>query len=75
MEVQIGGVTIYCPFGEFRRAQWCSRPRPITGVLLAPSHDEFRGPRSDYVKLVALATTTLTSQFRSSTCGNFHQLF
>ncbi|GFU50005.1 hypothetical protein TNCV_2362751 [Trichonephila clavipes] len=22
---------------------WCSRPRPITGVLLAPCHDEFRG--------------------------------
>ncbi|GFV58855.1 hypothetical protein TNCV_1260821 [Trichonephila clavipes] len=23
-----------------------------------PSHDEFRGPRSDYVRQVALATTT-----------------
>ncbi|GFU90053.1 hypothetical protein TNCV_2439401 [Trichonephila clavipes] len=29
---------------------WCSRPRPTTGVLLAPCHDEFRGPRSDYVR-------------------------
>ncbi|GFV48367.1 hypothetical protein TNCV_2512671 [Trichonephila clavipes] len=25
-------------------------PRPTTGVLLAPCHDEFRGPRSDYVR-------------------------
>ncbi|GFU04794.1 hypothetical protein TNCV_797701 [Trichonephila clavipes] len=24
-----------------------------------PCHDEFRGPRSDYVRQVALATTTL----------------
>ncbi|GFV38830.1 uncharacterized protein TNCV_1004721 [Trichonephila clavipes] len=35
---------------------WCSRP--TTGVLLAPCHDAFRGPRCDYVKQVALATTT-----------------
>ncbi|GFX01312.1 hypothetical protein TNCV_3729811 [Trichonephila clavipes] len=27
-----------------------------TGVLLAPCHDEFRGPRSDYVRQVALET-------------------
>ncbi|GFS49146.1 uncharacterized protein TNCV_2410101 [Trichonephila clavipes] len=27
---------------------WCSRP--TTGVLLAPCHDKFRGPRSDYVR-------------------------
>ncbi|GFW02133.1 putative transposable element [Trichonephila clavipes] len=27
---------------------WCSRP--TTGVLLAPCHNEFRGPRSDYVR-------------------------
>ncbi|GFX90648.1 hypothetical protein TNCV_3194661 [Trichonephila clavipes] len=25
-----------------------------------PCHDEFRGPRSDYVRQVALATTTTT---------------
>ncbi|GFW46135.1 hypothetical protein TNCV_4210141 [Trichonephila clavipes] len=25
-------------------------PRPTTSVLLAPCHDEFRGPRSDYVR-------------------------
>ncbi|GFU48843.1 thrombospondin-3b [Trichonephila clavipes] len=54
VEVEIGGVAIYRPFGEFRRAKivlspvWCSRP--TTGVLLAPCHDEFSGPRSDYVR-------------------------
>ncbi|GFW25171.1 uncharacterized protein TNCV_2262291 [Trichonephila clavipes] len=44
---------------EFRRANspvWCSRPRPTTSVLLALYQDEFRGPRSDYVGQVALAT-------------------
>ncbi|GFU71581.1 hypothetical protein TNCV_3035211 [Trichonephila clavipes] len=33
-------------------------PRPTTSVLLAPCHDEFHGPQSDYIKQVALATTT-----------------
>ncbi|GFW67715.1 hypothetical protein TNCV_3445871 [Trichonephila clavipes] len=33
-------------------------PRPTTGVLLAPCHDDFRGPRSDYVRQVAFATHT-----------------
>ncbi|GFV20930.1 hypothetical protein TNCV_4531991 [Trichonephila clavipes] len=28
---------------------WCSRLRSTTGIHLAPLHDEFRGPRSDYV--------------------------
>ncbi|GFU28503.1 uncharacterized protein TNCV_1410401 [Trichonephila clavipes] len=37
---------------------WYSRP--TTGVLLAPCHDEFRGSRSDYVRQVALETTTTT---------------
>ncbi|GFY01604.1 hypothetical protein TNCV_2607881 [Trichonephila clavipes] len=37
---------------------WCSRP--TTGVLLAPCHDEFCGPRSDYVRQVALETTLAT---------------
>ncbi|GFU44237.1 hypothetical protein TNCV_367781 [Trichonephila clavipes] len=36
---------------------WCSRLRQTTGVHLAPCHDEFRGPRSDYVRQVALETT------------------
>ncbi|GFU96224.1 hypothetical protein TNCV_855971 [Trichonephila clavipes] len=30
----------------------------MADVLLAPCHDEFRGPRSDYGRQVALATTT-----------------
>ncbi|GFU06483.1 uncharacterized protein TNCV_351371 [Trichonephila clavipes] len=29
---------------------WCSRPWPTTDVLLDPCHNEFRGPRSDYVR-------------------------
>ncbi|GFX51580.1 DDE-1 domain-containing protein [Trichonephila clavipes] len=53
----LGGVAIYRPLGEFRQANsyspvWCSRPRPTTGVLIAHCHDEFRGPRSDYVRQV-----------------------
>ncbi|GFU95504.1 hypothetical protein TNCV_2729581 [Trichonephila clavipes] len=62
LEVETGGVTIYRPFGEFRRAKivlspvWCSRP--TTGIPLASCHDEFRGPRSDYIRQVALQTTT-----------------
>ncbi|GFU75867.1 transposable element Tcb1 transposase [Trichonephila clavipes] len=39
---------------------WCSRPRPTAGVHLSPGHDEFRGPRSDYVRQVVLATTHVT---------------
>ncbi|GFW83277.1 uncharacterized protein TNCV_2509171 [Trichonephila clavipes] len=38
---------------------WCSRPRTTTGVLLAPCYDEFCGPRSDYVRQVALATAII----------------
>ncbi|GFX10928.1 hypothetical protein TNCV_511881 [Trichonephila clavipes] len=34
------------------------RPRPTTGVVLAPCHDEFLSPRSDYFRKVALETTT-----------------
>ncbi|GFY06453.1 hypothetical protein TNCV_412031 [Trichonephila clavipes] len=33
-----------------------------------PCHDEFRGPRSDYVRRVALATTTTTT-FTCTNCG------
>ncbi|GFY35910.1 uncharacterized protein TNCV_4842821 [Trichonephila clavipes] len=33
--------------------------RPTTSVLLAPCHDEFRGPRSDFVRQVALTTTNV----------------
>ncbi|GFU06216.1 uncharacterized protein TNCV_4765211 [Trichonephila clavipes] len=39
---------------------WCQRLRSTTGVHLAHCHDEFRGSRSDYVRQVALATTTAT---------------
>ncbi|GFV58570.1 hypothetical protein TNCV_2897471 [Trichonephila clavipes] len=46
---------------EFLRAKsYChlyGAVRPTTGVHLAPCHDEFRGPRSDYVRQVALETT------------------
>ncbi|GFW09467.1 hypothetical protein TNCV_3995741 [Trichonephila clavipes] len=51
-------------FGEFRRANsYChlygvQGLANTTGVLLVHCHDEFRGPRSDYVRLVTLATTT-----------------
>ncbi|GFT57878.1 uncharacterized protein TNCV_4865861 [Trichonephila clavipes] len=38
---------------------WCSRLRPKTGVHVAHYHDEFRGPRSDYVRQVALTTATI----------------
>ncbi|GFY18590.1 hypothetical protein TNCV_2398151 [Trichonephila clavipes] len=44
---------------------WCSRP--TTGVPLAPCHDEFRGPRSDYVRQMALETTTTTEHWYWST--------
>ncbi|GFV85196.1 hypothetical protein TNCV_4172491 [Trichonephila clavipes] len=34
------------------------RSMPTTGVLLAPWQDDIRGPSSDYVRHVSLATTT-----------------
>ncbi|GFU11520.1 retrovirus-related Pol polyprotein from transposon 17.6 [Trichonephila clavipes] len=53
--------------GKLHPAQYMSQKttpvwfsRPTTGVLLAPCHDEFRGPRSDYVRQVALETTATT---------------
>ncbi|GFY07617.1 hypothetical protein TNCV_4094871 [Trichonephila clavipes] len=42
--------------------EWCSRLWRTTGVHQAPCHDEFRGHRSDYVRQVALATTTTVKQ-------------
>ncbi|GFU14586.1 uncharacterized protein TNCV_406431 [Trichonephila clavipes] len=59
-----GRVAIYRPFGEVS----LSLNRTVTCMVLkandrrtsCPCHDEFRGPRSDYVKQVALATTTTT---------------
>ncbi|GFY01097.1 uncharacterized protein TNCV_5075641 [Trichonephila clavipes] len=55
-------VAIYRPFGEVS----LSLNRTVTCIVLkandrrtsCPCHDEFRGPRSDYVRQVALATTT-----------------
>ncbi|GFV16206.1 uncharacterized protein TNCV_3379701 [Trichonephila clavipes] len=57
-----GRVSIYRPFGEVS----LSLNRTVTCMVLkandrrtsCPCHDEFRGPRSDYVRQVALATTT-----------------
>ncbi|GFV91958.1 uncharacterized protein TNCV_1893941 [Trichonephila clavipes] len=57
-----GRVAIYRPFGEVS----VSLNRTVTCMVLkandrrtsCPCHDEFRGPRSDYVRQVALATTT-----------------
>ncbi|GFW39115.1 hypothetical protein TNCV_1831061 [Trichonephila clavipes] len=63
VEAEIGGVTIYRPFGEFRRANWYCHLYGAQGqrqAYLAPCHDEFRGPRSDYVRQVTLAATTAT---------------
>ncbi|GFX93485.1 hypothetical protein TNCV_1094251 [Trichonephila clavipes] len=54
VEVEIGGVAIYRPFGEFGRAKsYChlyGAQGRTTGVLLTPCHEEFRGSRSDYVR-------------------------
>ncbi|GFV89267.1 uncharacterized protein TNCV_286001 [Trichonephila clavipes] len=57
-----GRVAIYRPFGEVS----LSLNRTVTCMVLkandrrtsCPCHDEFRGPRSGYVRQVALATTT-----------------
>ncbi|GFY27101.1 uncharacterized protein TNCV_2067221 [Trichonephila clavipes] len=57
-------VAIYRPFGEVS----LSLNRTVTCMVLkandrrtsCPCHDEFRGPRSDYVRQVVLATTTTT---------------
>ncbi|GFV57249.1 uncharacterized protein TNCV_2822661 [Trichonephila clavipes] len=56
-----GRVAIYRPFGEVS----LSLNRTVTCMVLkandrrtsCPCHDEFRGPRSDYVRQVALVTT------------------
>ncbi|GFW09192.1 uncharacterized protein TNCV_2101461 [Trichonephila clavipes] len=60
-----GRVAIYRPFGEVS----LSLNRTVTCMVLkandrrtsCPCHDEFRGTRSDYVRQVALATTTTTT--------------
>ncbi|GFW24728.1 uncharacterized protein TNCV_1959961 [Trichonephila clavipes] len=48
VEVEIGDGAIYClisPSYFILSPVWCSRPRSMTGILLAPCHDELRGPR------------------------------
>ncbi|GFT90062.1 uncharacterized protein TNCV_2553811 [Trichonephila clavipes] len=65
-----GRVAIYRPFGEVS----LSLNRTVTCMVLkandrrasCPCHDECRGPRSDYVRQVTLATTT-QQQIRSPT--------
>ncbi|GFV99906.1 uncharacterized protein TNCV_5082651 [Trichonephila clavipes] len=66
-----GRVAIYRPFGEIS----LSLNRTVTCMVLkandrrtsCPCHDEFRGPRFDYVRQVALATTTTTTSVMSYT--------
>ncbi|GFW95832.1 uncharacterized protein TNCV_5023671 [Trichonephila clavipes] len=61
-----GRVAIYRPFGEvslsLNRTVTCMVLKANDSCTSCPCHDEFRGPRSDYVRQVALATTT-TSLF------------
>ncbi|GFT82042.1 uncharacterized protein TNCV_3909771 [Trichonephila clavipes] len=52
-------VAIYRPFGEFRRAKIvlssiCMVLKLNDRRISCPCHDEFRGPRSDFVRQVAL---------------------
>ncbi|GFW05254.1 hypothetical protein TNCV_3357731 [Trichonephila clavipes] len=66
MDVEIGDAAIYRPFGNFAELN-----RTVTCMLLkakandrrtsSPCHDEFRASRSDYVRQVALETTTTLS--------------
>ncbi|GFT24243.1 hypothetical protein TNCV_2064691 [Trichonephila clavipes] len=39
-----------------------------------PCHDEFRGPRSDYVRQVALATTTTTTNSLGVSSANYGKI-
>ncbi|GFV92638.1 uncharacterized protein TNCV_1374891 [Trichonephila clavipes] len=59
-----GRVAIYRPFGEvslsLNRTVACMVLKANDRRTSCPCHDEFRGPRSDYVRQVALATTTTT---------------
>ncbi|GFV54278.1 uncharacterized protein TNCV_4365531 [Trichonephila clavipes] len=65
-----GRVAIYRPFEEVS----LSLNRTVTCMVLkandrrtsCPCHDEFRGPRSDYVRQVALATTQQQQQLIAS---------
>ncbi|GFX77958.1 uncharacterized protein TNCV_909751 [Trichonephila clavipes] len=48
---------------------WCPRPKPTTGLLLAPYHDELRGFCSNYGKQVVLATTTTATHESGDHCS------
>ncbi|GFT22422.1 hypothetical protein TNCV_3273931 [Trichonephila clavipes] len=66
VEVEIGGLPSIVSSGNFtelNRTVWCSRP--TTGVPRAPCHDEFRGPRSDYVRQQELKKHSDDSYFCS----------
>ncbi|GFV63644.1 uncharacterized protein TNCV_626391 [Trichonephila clavipes] len=72
-----GRVAIYRPFGEVS----LSLNRTVTCMVLkandrrtsCPCHDEFRGPRSDYVRQVALATTTTSKEYIATFKSDFCQ--
>ncbi|GFY32444.1 hypothetical protein TNCV_3559521 [Trichonephila clavipes] len=58
VEVEIGGVTIYRPFGEFHRANsYCMGLKAKTNDndrrTSGPCHNGFRGSQSDYARKVA----------------------
>ncbi|GFU15577.1 hypothetical protein TNCV_1170801 [Trichonephila clavipes] len=61
--VEIGGVAIYRPCGEFRRVNSYCHLYGAQGqrqtYFYAPCYDEFRKPRSDYVRQVSLETKTI----------------
>ncbi|GFV44992.1 uncharacterized protein TNCV_615821 [Trichonephila clavipes] len=73
-----GRVAIYRPYGEVS----LSLNHTVTCMVLkandrrtsCPCHDEFRGHRSDYVRQVALATTTTTIPINSLSILNFLKL-
>ncbi|GFW53934.1 uncharacterized protein TNCV_1086511 [Trichonephila clavipes] len=75
-----GRVAIYRPFGEvslsLNRTVTCMVLKANDRRISCPCLDEFRGPRSEYVRQVALATTTTTIclSFRSPTCLTLWQL-
>ncbi|GFY10648.1 hypothetical protein TNCV_2194691 [Trichonephila clavipes] len=58
VEVEIGGVAIYHPFGDFTELNRTVTCMVLKGNDRRACHDEFGGPRSDYVRQVALETTT-----------------
>ncbi|GFU75804.1 hypothetical protein TNCV_1652641 [Trichonephila clavipes] len=62
-------VMFYRPFGNFtelNRTVNCMvhKAKANDRRTSSPFHDEFRGPRSDYVRQVARAATTTTQRFK-----------